>query len=188
MVILTYMPIPLQFDNEGCLPAGDHEATLTDLRKSLLVEGSGEENWDKEWRSELVENLAILVNQLWQVGIDKIFVDGSFVEQRNHPNDIDVYFECELMAFVSGRIEEKLNTIDKRKSWTWDDDKRRYDEKTGKRQLPMWFNYHVEAWPDYGQGSTVIHPITGKELTHPELFRITRIGAQPKGIIKIIRE
>lgn len=180
------MPIPSRFEN-GCLRPGDYEATLDELRTSLLVHGSGQPNWDSEWRASLVENLAMIVRQLWQAGISNIFVNGSFVEERDHPNDIDVYFECELLDFASGVVEERLNAVDPLKSWTWDDEKRRYDDKTGKAQLPMWHAYHVEAWPDYGQGSTVIHPITGVELTHPELFRITRIGANPKGIIKIIR-
>jgi len=182
------MPTSLQFNDYDCLPAGDYHLTMDELRSSLLVEGAGDAGWDKSWRAQLVTNLEIVVNQLWQAGVTEIFVDGSFVERRDHPNDIDVYFECELMDIATGRLEERLNEIDPRKSWTWDDERREYDEKTGKRQLPMWFAYHVEAWPDFGQGSTVIHPITGEELTHPELFRITRLGAKPKGIIKIIRK
>lgn len=181
------MPIPEQFNERGCLPEGDHESTIASLSSSLLVKGFGHPNWDADWRAELVRNLAEVVNQLWQVGITEVFANGSFVEDRDHPNDIDVYFECDLKTFASGELEAKLNVIDPLKSWTWDDEKRKYDEKTGKKQLPMWFAYHVEAWPDFGQGSTIIHPVTGKELTHPELFRITRLGAHPKGIIKIIR-
>jgi hypothetical protein len=182
------MPIPPQFNERGYLPPGDYEVTLTELRGSLLVQGSGQPNWDSEWRAFLVDNLAIIVRQLWQAGLTEIFVNGSFVEERDHPNDIDIYFECDLFDFASGAIEERLNAIDPMRSWTWDDEKRKYDEKTGKAQLPMWHHYHVEAWPDFGQGSTVIHPITKQELTHPELFRITRIGANPKGILKIIKE
>lgn len=188
MLSLYHMPILLKFDGDDCLPEGDYELTIDELRSSLLVVGPGDQNWDRSWRAELVDNLEIVVQQLWQAGITEIFVDGSFVERRDHPNDIDVYFECDLMQIATGQLEARLNELDPRRSWTWDDDRRAYDEKTGKRQLPMWFAYHVEAWPDFGQGSTVIHPITERELTHPELFRITRNGARAKGIIKIIRQ
>ena len=73
---------------------------LSELRECMLVHGTsgGSEipNWDSEWRLKLVENLAILCRQLWQIGITDIFVDGSFVEDKCHPNDIDGYFVCEL--------------------------------------------------------------------------------------------
>jgi hypothetical protein len=38
-----------------------------------------------------VDNLAVLVAQLWQVGIDRIFIDGSFAQDKPRPNDIDGY-------------------------------------------------------------------------------------------------
>ncbi len=190
MLRLAYMSSILVFNEAGLLPEGDYVLSLDQLRKSTLVAGPdpGNDSWDVEWRGLLVANLAIIVRQLWEVGITEIYADGSFAEERAHPNDIDVYFECELKYFASGELENKLNAIDPERSWTWDDERRRHDENTGKGQLPMWWAYRIEAWPDYGQGSTVIHPITKKEMTHPELFRISRIGGTPKGIIKIVHE
>src|ERR1041384_5574189 len=58
-------------------------------------------NWDVIWRRQLVDNLGILVRQLWQVGIREIFADGSFVEDKEHPNDIDGYFVCQLRELAS---------------------------------------------------------------------------------------
>jgi hypothetical protein len=42
---------------------------------------------DATWRERLVANLELLVNQLWQVGVQDVFVDGSFAEDKDHPND-----------------------------------------------------------------------------------------------------
>ena len=63
--------------------------SCSELRESFLVRGPGGQypQWDAEWRRSLVDNLEILVGQLWQVGIDDIFIDGSFVEDKDHPND-----------------------------------------------------------------------------------------------------
>ena len=190
MLSFVYMSSVLAFNEAGLLPEGDYSLTLDQLRKSMLVAGPDPKNdsWDVEWREHLVDNLAIIVRQLWEVGITEIYVDGSFAEARAHPNDIDVYFECDLKYLASGELEKRLNEIDPAKSWTWDDERRQHDENTGKGQLPMWWAYRIEAWPDYGQGSTVIHPITKMEMTHRELFRISRSGGTPKGIIKIVRE
>ena len=30
-----------------------------------------------------------MTRQLWQVGVHEVFADGSFVEEKAHPNDID---------------------------------------------------------------------------------------------------
>jgi hypothetical protein len=87
------------FTAEGVLPPGDFELTLDELRESSLVLGPDEAarspHWDTDRRRMLVDNLEILVRQLWRVGITEIFVDGSFVEDKDHPNDIDGYFECD---------------------------------------------------------------------------------------------
>lgn len=81
------------FSDEGLLPRGDYPLTLDELRGSRLVTGEGVDSatWDVEWRRRLVGGLEVLVGHLWQVGIDRIFVDGSFVEEKDHPNDIDGY-------------------------------------------------------------------------------------------------
>lgn len=74
------------FTTEGLLPPGDYELTLEELAASLLVVGPESRehcpNWDAAWRGRLVENLAVMVGQLWQVGISAIFVDGSFADTR----------------------------------------------------------------------------------------------------------
>lgn len=141
--------------------------------------------WDIDWRRTLVGNLAILVRQLWQVGISEIFVDGSFVEDKDHPNDIDGNFECDLKHLASGRLEQELNRLDPHKVWTWDPASRKRDRETGKKQLPMWHQYRVELFPHVGQLSGILDP-HGNELEFPAAFRLSRRG-MPKGIIKVVR-
>jgi hypothetical protein len=91
---MTASPPILAFNGDGLLPAGDYVLTLAELQDSLLVNGPAGKSeipgWDMGWRMHLVENLGVLCRQLWQVGISEIYVDGSFVEDKCHPNDIDV--------------------------------------------------------------------------------------------------
>ena len=104
----------LAFTSDGVIPPGDYAATLDEIQKSLFVAESDPviEGWDAHWRHQLVTNLGVLAHQLWAAGVSNIFIDGSFVEDKGHPNDIDGYFECNLAEFASGRLEEALNHLD----------------------------------------------------------------------------
>ena len=112
------------FDPDGLLPLGDYELSLEELRESILVSGPGDPqaypSWDRPWRERLVQNLGTLTHQLWQVGVREIFADGSFAEDKDHPNDIDGYFVCDLKELSTGELERKLNLLDPSKVWTWD--------------------------------------------------------------------
>src|SRR6516165_5241828 len=83
------------FQPNGLLPRGDYEVTFDELRRSVLVNGPPETSqtsaWDSSWRLRLVDNREILTKQLWQVGVREIYADGSFAEDKDHPNDIDGY-------------------------------------------------------------------------------------------------
>jgi len=132
--------------------------SLDDLAGSMLVTGperDEESRWDTQWRWQLVVNLGVVLRQLWQVGVTEIFVDGSFVEDKDHPNDIDGYFECELGRLASGELERDLNLLDPHRVWTWDPASRRPYRGYAKRQLPMWHVYRVELYPHFGQPSGI---------------------------------
>ncbi|MFM9960525.1 MAG: DUF6932 family protein [Planctomycetaceae bacterium] len=178
------------FTEQGVLPPGDYELTLEELGKSFLVLGPADPadcpNWDSAWRFQLVENAAILIHQLWQIGINEIFLDGSFVEEKDHPNDIDGYFACERDHLKSGRLQQELNLIDPYKVWSWDPKSRRKVPGTHKPQLPMWHQYRVELYPHYGQSSGILDQY-GNNLEFPAAFRLSRQWI-PKGIIKIVRD
>lgn len=173
---------------DGLLPVGDYEATFQELRQSILVDGCGElrSNWDAPWRNKLVDNLEIMVGQLWQVGIKDIFIDGSFVEDKDHPNDIDGYFNCDLMTLATGKLQQDLNLLETDKIWTWDPLTRKPYRGYSKLQLPMWHKYRVELYPHVGQ-ITGIQDKLGNDMEFPSAFRTSRRDDKPKGIIKIMQ-
>ena len=98
------LSLPRQFNSDGLLPVGDYELTLQELRSSMLVVGPQPTapDWDMDHRRYLVDQLSILVDQLWQVGITQIYADGSFARDKPHPNDIDGYFVCDKRDYASG--------------------------------------------------------------------------------------
>jgi len=179
------------FDADGLLPPADYELSLDELRQSILVSGLGNPvaypSWDKPWRERLVNNLEVLTRQLWQVGISEIFADGSFAEDKEHPNDIDGYFECDLKELMTGELERKLNLLDPSKVWTWDPASRKPYRGYPKKQLPMWHRYRVELYPHVpglGIGSGILDKY-GNELEFPSAFRQCRRNGKPRGIVKI---
>jgi hypothetical protein len=179
------LPLP-PFTADGMLPPGDYELTLDELRACSLVTGAGvcSSTWNSAWRASLVENFAILVGQLRLVGVRDIFADGSFVEDKDHPNDIDGYFVCDLKRLASGDLQRELNLVDPHKVWTWDPSERRPFRGYPKKQLPMWHQYRVELYPHYGQLSG-IRDSFGNELEFPSAFRLSRRDGKPRGIMKI---
>jgi hypothetical protein len=178
------------FNEFGLLPPGDYLLTLEELRRSSLVlplPSLPDDSWDEEWRLQLVNNLEIMANQLWTVGIEQIFIDGSFVENKSHPNDIDGYFECDLPYLASGQLEQDLNELDPHKVWTWSPQSRRASNNSTKRQLPMWHFYGVELYPEFGQLSGILDEF-GNNLMFPAAFRKSRQEHRSKGIIKLVKE
>jgi len=174
------------FDDHGLLPPGDYIMTLNELRLSHLVAGSGrpENLWDTPWRLKLVDNLEILAGHLWAAGISVIYINGSFVEEKDHPNDIDGYFECDLLRFRA--VQSELLLMDE--CWTWDHCLRKPYHGHPKQQLPMWHTYRVELYPHFGQLSGITDEF-GNDQQFPAAFRKTR-GIPPlqKGIVKIEKE
>jgi hypothetical protein len=182
--------IPL-FNPEGLLPPEDFEVSFEELRRSVLVLGpdgaTASPSRDRRWREKLVDSLEVLTRQLWQVGIRDIFADGSFAEDKDHPNDIDGYFVCELRQLATGELQRKLNLLDPYKVWTWDPASRKPYRGYPKNQLPMWHQYRVELYPHVpglgvGPGIFDNH---GHELEFPSAFRQSRRNGTPRGIVKI---
>lgn len=181
------MDVP-DFDAEGLLPPGDYPLTIRQLKQSKLVLGPGVPRdhpaWDAHWRLQLVENFSVLYSQLSSIGITEVFIDGSFVENKDHPNDIDGYFACDLMRLATGELQRQLNLIDPYKVWTWDPASRRPFTGCPKKQLPMWHQYRVELYPHCGLPSG-IRDRHGNDLEFPAAFRRRRGDGMPKGIVRI---
>lgn len=179
------------FDADGLLPPADYELSFEELRQSPLVVGPGEAkdypSWDASWRDRLVRNLEILTRQLWRVGIREVYADGSFTEDKNHPNDIDGYFVCDLQPLITGDLARQLNLLDPAKVWTWDPASRKPYRGYPKKQLPMWHHYRVELYPHVpglGIGSGILDKY-GNELEFPSAFRQCRRNGKARGIVKM---
>jgi hypothetical protein len=180
------------FTEDGVLPVGDWEMSFEELRSSFLVKGptEGYPDWDAAWRGRRVDNLEALVHQLWDVGIATVFVDGSFAEDKDHPNDIDGYFECDWQWLISGELQDALNQRDPHRIWSWDPAERRPYRGYPKLQLPLWHQYRVELYP-HAPGLIAGHDHRGNALEFPSWFRLSRrvltSGTDAKGIVKIRR-
>lgn len=185
------MPSIPFFEPDGLLPSGDYEVSFDELRRSILALGPNPakvgSSWDTAWRLRLIDNLEILTRQLVQAGIRDIFADGSFAEDKDHPNDIDGYFVCSLDALKTGELARQLNQLDPFKVWVWDPASRKAYRGYPKKQLPMWHRYRVELYPHVpglGIGSG-IRDKHGHELEFPSAFRQSRRDGKPRGIVKI---
>ncbi len=177
------------FNDEGLLPSGDYAVSFEELRHSVLATGdvNRQQSWDVTWRMHLINNLELLTRQLWAVGVREIYVDGSFAEDKDHPNDIDGYFVCELRQLATGELERNLNRLDPSKVWTWDPVSRRPYRGYPKKQLPMWHQYRVELYPHVpalGIGCGIFDK-HGNEFEFPSAFRQSRRNGKPRGIVKI---
>jgi hypothetical protein len=186
------MKLPKKFNNNGLLDAGTYSASIKEVKKSLLVLGDGSSaSWDKDWREALINNASVLIEQLWNVGVKEIFIDGSFVENKDHPNDIDGYFDPNLSMYDvqdMGKFQKMvsdLNNLDPHKVWDWNPASRRAYRGYPKKQLPMWHFYRVEFYPHLKQPAG-IKDQHGNDMTFPSAFRQSRNNFQPKGIVKII--
>jgi hypothetical protein len=173
------------------LPPGDYEVSFEELRRSTLIEGlpgsPDEGDWDSVWRRQLVDNLEVLTKQLWKVGIRDIYADGSFAEDKDHPNDIDGYFVCGLDELAPGELTRQLNLLDPFKVWTWAPRSRKPYRGYPKRQLPMSHQYRVELYPHVpglGSGAGILDK-WGNELEFPSAFRQSRRDGEPRGIIQV---
>lgn len=188
-VAVVLKPVLPNFTPDGLLPPGDYRLTLEQLEESTLVLGPGPPRgypeWDGAWRHQLVANLRVMVEQLRRVGIDEVFINGSFVEDKDHPNDIDGYFACDGLRFASGELERDLNLIDPAKCWTWDPRARRAYRGYTKLQLPMWHAYRVELYPHY-TGLIAGVDEHANALEFPAWFRQRRADGRAKGIVQIV--
>lgn len=186
------MTIPSQFTSNGVLARGTYDATFAQIRSSILVTGTGSPSWDSAWRGFLLNNAEILTKELWAVGVEDVFLDGSFVEEKDRPNDIDGYFDtglkmigADLPKFLT--MVQNLNLANQHKIWTWDPSTRIQVSGFAKRQLPMWVHYRVELYPHLEQPSG-IKDMQGNDLQFPSAFRQCRASGLAKGIIRVIKE
>jgi hypothetical protein len=73
------MNIP-NFQTNGELPLGIHEATLAEIEERF---------GHNSHRLALIQNLKRALSNLRQAGVRRIYIDGSFVTNKAYPADID---------------------------------------------------------------------------------------------------
>ena len=76
----------------GYLPPGIHDATLEEVEIALT--------WNMR-RREIMKGLRHVVDQLMDAGTVDIWVDGSFVTDKQRPSDVDVVYDPPDLALLS---------------------------------------------------------------------------------------
>jgi hypothetical protein len=69
-----------QFTDEGLLPPGVHQTGLEELKEKM--------GWSRK-RWELLEGLEEALELMAACGVARAYLDGSFVTDKDRPNDID---------------------------------------------------------------------------------------------------
>jgi hypothetical protein len=68
------------FTDEGLLPPGVHETGLEELKQKM--------GWSRK-RQGLLEGLEEVLEMMASSGVARAYLDGSFVTDKDRPNDID---------------------------------------------------------------------------------------------------
>lgn len=66
--------------DEGLLPPGIHEGTVEELREKL--------GWSQQ-RRRLISGLERALELMRDCGVERVYLDGSFVTDKDRPGDID---------------------------------------------------------------------------------------------------
>lgn len=117
--------------------------------------------------------------QLQAVGINEVYIDGSYATDKFHPNDMDVYFVVPRNIWRSG-AEQALKDMDP-EFWRFEPEL----GVDGKLGYPMAFRHHIEMYPVYLE-HTPDHAEC-PEMVDPKIkfFRTDKYSHREKGIIKI---
>jgi hypothetical protein len=187
----------IRFNDYGYLPPGNHELTFAQLKESILVHGEPWiTGWDASWRLTLVNRLEQLVPYLWDYGVERVYIDGSFCSDKPRPRDIDAFYDFEMPAEIMEIDDEvrrhqvaldyfeifsaQLNKKFDEPIWNiWE---RKYVDETGKRQTLMWERFKVELMPNCWGIYAGAWYQGGKLRKFDEFFRYDRFGYE-KGLV-----
>ena len=97
-----------QFDADGLLPPGVHQATWDEVTARF---------GNTPWRRQLLDGLGMAIDSLKRAGCRTVYIDGSFVTNKEIPNDFDACWEEAgvapelldpvLLRFDAGRAAQK---------------------------------------------------------------------------------
>jgi hypothetical protein len=82
---------------DGCLPEGVHEASLAELGDRFGRQSAA--------RRRLFNGLTRAIENLREAGVRRVYVDGSFVTDKQVPNDVDGCWEANVDVDL-GKLEE----------------------------------------------------------------------------------
>ncbi len=182
----------LHFNDYGYLPEGEHIMTIGELRQSILVKGDESTYlWNEPWRRFLVDNLETLLQPLWLLDIETVYLDGSFCSNKERPGDIDAFFDyettntnrIEVIEELSGLAHE-LNSVMNYSHHVWNWWEQRPDSY-GKQKSEMWHHFRCEIFPNC-YGVYAYQTQEGEGLKFRDLFSKDRFGIE-KGLIKIVK-
>lgn len=69
---------------DGVLPPGIHQASWAEVEEAL--------GWN-EWRRELLVGLRAVLHELAPAGCPRVWLDGSFVTDKEFPGDFDLVWD-----------------------------------------------------------------------------------------------
>jgi len=135
------------FDTRGALPAGIHQCTW----QAFHARFGGTPQ-----RDALLEGLRLALRDLAAVGCASVFVDGSFITAKAHPNDFDACWD------LTGVQLDRVPTV----FFDFQDSRRAQKDAYGGEFFPM-------DWPANTSNDAFI-----------DFFQRDRDGL-PKGIVRI---
>lgn len=153
----------------------------------MTGESVGSPTWNAEWRGELVERVIQVFDLFNRAGgVEEFWLDGSFVEAIDRPNDVDVYFTLhDPREWLT--LPGRLNDLEGDAIWTWDPARRRRYPGSTRPKPPFWGRYRVDIYPDLGRPSGIFDA-DGNPLTFAEAFRQQRGTNRRKGIVRLEEE
>jgi hypothetical protein len=80
------MSVIPDFDSNGNLPPGVYDVSLEEIEHCFA--------WNDR-RKKLFEGLRAAIINLTQANVKRVWIDGSFVTNKDDPNDIDGYWESD---------------------------------------------------------------------------------------------
>ena len=86
----------LSFNNDGVLPKGIHEVDLSGFKELF--------GFNYKRQDMIDQGLIPFLKELEPFNVQKIYLDGSFVTQKENPDDIDGYAVTTTTSTLSGFI------------------------------------------------------------------------------------
>lgn len=86
-----------KFDDNGYLPEGIYDALLIEYEQCFVY---------NVVRREIHAGLLRLIKELKTIGCKSVFIDGSFVTAKEHPNDVDVCWDDRGLDYED--VEKKM--------------------------------------------------------------------------------